>query len=183
MGEDFHITFAYLLSIRKPLIAAINGSCAGLGMSIALLCDMRYAAVNAKFTTAFSQRGLVAEHGQSWILPRVIGPARALDLLWSSRKFNGIEAEKLGVVNRALPQEELLLAAQAYIQELAETAAPIPLKIMKQQVYRHLNMSLGEAMNETNRLMAESLTRPDFKEGVTSFIEKRPPQFTRVKVD
>lgn len=183
MGEDFQMTFTYLLSIRKPLIAAINGPCAGLGMSIALLCDLRYAAENAKFTTAFSQRGLVAEHGQSWILPRVIGPARALDLLWSSRKFNGIEAEKLGVVNRALPQEEVLPAAQAYIQELAETVAPISLKIMKQQVYRHLNMTLGEAMNETNRLMAESLTRPDFKEGVTSFIEKRPPQFTRVKID
>ena len=90
MGEDFQITFAYLLSIRKPLIAAINGPCAGLGMSIALLRDMRYAAVNAKFTTVFSQRGLVAEHGQSWILPRVIGPARALDLLCSglSLSFN-----------------------------------------------------------------------------------------------
>ncbi len=87
MEEDFQITFAYLLSIRKPLIAAINAPCAGLGMSIALLRDMHYAAVNAKFTTVFSPRGLVAEHGQSWILPGVIGPARALDLLWSSRKF------------------------------------------------------------------------------------------------
>ena len=183
MGEDFRIAFTYLMSIRKPLIAAINGPCAGLGLSIALLCDMRFAAENAIFTTAFSQRGLVAEHGQSWILPRVVGPSRALDLLWSSRRFDGIEAERLGLVDRVLPREEVVPKAQAYLEELAETTAPLSLMVMKQQIYRHLNMSLKDAMYESHRLMAESLARPDFKEGVESFIQKRAPRFTAVMVD
>ena len=183
MGEDFRIAFTYLMSIRKPLIAAINGPCAGLGLSIALLCDMRFAAENAIFTTAFSQRGLVAEHGQSWILPRVLGPSRALDLLWSSRRFDGIEAERLGLVDRVLPREEVVPKAQAYLEELAETTAPLSLMVMKQQIYRHLNMSLKDAMYESHRLMAESLARPDFKEGVESFIQKRAPRFTPVMVD
>jgi enoyl-CoA hydratase/carnithine racemase len=183
MGEDFRIAFTYLMSIRKPLIAAINGPCAGLGLSIAMLCDMRFAAENAIFTTAFSQRGLVAEHGQSWILPRVVGPSRALDLLWSSRRFDGIEAERLGLVDRVLPREEVVPKAQAYLEELAETTAPLSLMVMKQQIYRHLNMSLKDAMYESHRLMAESLARPDFKEGVESFIQKRAPRFTAVMVD
>jgi enoyl-CoA hydratase/carnithine racemase len=183
MGEDFRIAFTYLMSIRKPLIAAINGPCAGLGLSIAMLCDMRFAAGNAIFTTAFSQRGLVAEHGQSWILPRVVGPSRALDLLWSSRRFDGIEAERLGLVDRVLPREEVVPKAQAYLEELAETTAPLSLMVMKQQIYRHLNMSLKDAMYESHRLMAESLARPDFKEGVESFIQKRAPRFTAVMVD
>ncbi len=183
MGEDFRIAFTYLMSIRKPLIAAINGPCAGLGLSLALLCDMRFAAGNAIFTTAFSQRGLVAEHGQSWILPRVVGPSRALDLLWSSRRFDGIEAERLGLVDRVLPREEVVPKAQAYLEELAETTAPLSLMVMKQQIYRHLNMSLKDAMYESHRLMAESLARPDFKEGVESFIQKRAPRFTPVIVD
>ena len=183
MGPDFRVTYAYLLSLQKPLIAAINGPCAGLAFAIAMLCDMRYAADNAVFTTAFSQRGLIAEHGLSWILPRVVGPGRALDLLWSARRIDGLEAEKMGLVNQAMPREEVVPAARAYIQTLADTVAPISLKIIKQQVYRHLNMNLGEAMTETNRLMAESLQRADFKEGVTSFVEKRPPRFTPLQID
>jgi len=178
LGEDFQITYAYLLSIRKPLIAAINGACAGLAFSIATLCDMRFVAKTAKFTTAFSQRGLVAEHGLSWILPRLIGPSRALDLLWSSRKFDGVEAERLGLADRLCETGECLAQAKEYIENLAATTAPTSLMVMKQQVYRHLMMPLGEAMKDTNRLMADSLVRNDFREGVRSFIERRPPQFS-----
>jgi len=183
MGADFQVAFTYILSIRKPIIVAVNGACAGLGMSIALLCDMRFASENARFITAFSQRGLVAEHGQSWILPRLIGPARALDLLWSSRKVGAEEAYRLGLVDRVMPHDDVLPAAKEYIANLAAASAPLSMKIMKQQVYRHMNMSLGDAMHESNRLMAESLTRDDFKEGVSSFLEKRSPDFTRIKVD
>lgn len=183
MGEDFNIAFTYIMSIRKPVIAAVNGACAGLGMSIALLCDMRFASENTKFITAFSQRGLVAEHGQSWILPRLVGPSRALDILWSSRRVGPDEAKELGLVNRIYPQDELLDQSKAYIKELADTVAPSSLMIMKQQVYRHLNMTLGDAMKETNQLMIESLDREDFKEGVDSFMERRPPRFPKVKVD
>ncbi|TDJ24731.1 MAG: enoyl-CoA hydratase, partial [Gammaproteobacteria bacterium] len=175
-------TYSYLLSVRKPLLAAINGACAGLGFAVAMLCDMRFVERSAKFSTAFSQRGLIAEHGISWILPRLIGPSRALDLLWSARKFDGVEAERLGLADRLVEDGASLDAALGYIEELAASAAPNSLMVMKQQVYRHLNMPLGEAMKETNTLMAESLSRPDFREGVRSFIEKRPPEFARLEI-
>ena len=183
MGDNFTVAFTYILSIRKPVIAAVNGTCAGLGMSIALLCDMRFGSENTRFITAFSQRGLVAEHGQSWILPRLIGSARALDLLWSSRKTGAEEAKEMGLLDRILPHDELVSATKDYIVRLAEASSPTSLMVMKQQVYRHLNMELGDAMKESNRLMAASLQRDDFREGVKSFLEKRPPEFDRIKVD
>lgn len=183
MGENFSIAFTYILSVRKPIIAAINGACAGLGMSIALLCDLRFASENARFITAFSQRGLVAEHGQSWLLPRIIGPSRALDLFWSSRKLGAEEAREMGLVNSVVTHDALLGEAKAYVQNLAENCAPTSLMTMKKQVYRHLNMTLKEAMEETTEWMNDSLERPDFKEGVSSFLEKRPPRFARIKVD
>ena len=183
MGDNFTVAFTYILSIRKPVIAAVNGACAGLGMSIALLCDMRFGSENTRFITAFSQRGLVAEHGQSWILPRLIGSARALDLLWSSRKTGAEEAKEMGLLDRILPQDELVPATKDYIVRLAGASSPTSLMLMKQQVYRHLNMELGDAMKESNQLMAASLQRDDFREGVKSFLEKRPPEFDRIKVD
>ena len=180
MGENFTVTFSYLLSVRKPLLAAINGACAGLGFVFAMLADMRFVDRNAKFATAFSQRGLIAEHGVSWILPRLIGSGRALDILWSSSKFDGEDAQRLGIAERLVEPGESLPEACDYIKQLAANASPTSLKIMKAQVYRHLNMPLGEAMQETNNWMAESLNREDFKEGVRSFIERRPPQFKRI---
>ena len=181
MGDDFTVTFSYLLAIQKPLLAAVNGACAGLGFCFALLCDMRFVDRSAKFSAAFSQRGLIAEHGVSWILPRLVGPGRALDILWSSRRFDGVEAEKLGIAERLCEPGTSLDEAKAYIRSLASSAAPVSLKVMKQQVYRHLNMPLGDSWKETIELMNESLVRSDFKEGVRSFMEKRPPNFPRVK--
>lgn len=180
MGEDFKVTFAYMLSIRKPFIAAINGACAGLGFVFASLCDMRFVERQAKFTTAFVNRGLIAEHGSSWVLPRLLGPAKALDILWSGRKFTGEEAERIGLADRLCETGESVAGAQSYIKMLAETAAPESIKTIKAQVYRHMNMSLGDSMRETNKWMAESLKQDDFKEGVNSFVEKRPPKFKRV---
>ncbi len=181
MGEDFAAGFTYMLSLRKPLLAAINGPCAGLGFCFALLCDMRFVVREAKFSTAFSQRGLVAEHGMSWLLPRLIGSSRALDLLWSARKFDGVEAERLGLADRLCEPGTALECAREYITDIAATASPTSIMVMKQQVYRHLMTSLGPAMAETQQLMDESLTRTDFREGVRSFIEKRPPAFARIK--
>lgn len=181
MGPDFEEGFTYMMSIRKPVIAAINGAAAGIGLSIALFCDMRFCAASAKFVTSFSQRGLVAEHGQSWILPRVVGPSRALDLFMSSRRVFAEEALAIGLVDRVSKDDELMSDVLSYVKHLAETAAPISLKVMKAQVYRHMNMSLGESLKETNELMAASLKRPDFAEGVKSFVEKRPPQFSKIK--
>ena len=180
LGPDFAITYSYLLAVRKPLIAAINGPCAGLGFVIAMLCDMRFASENAVFTTAFANRGLIAEHGVSWILPRLIGPSHALDILWSGRRFDAAEADRMGVVNRVVAHDDLLAETEAYIKDLATRSAPASLMIMKQQVYKHLMASLGDAMEESNRLMTESLRRNDFKEGVDSYLEKRPPEFERI---
>ena len=180
MGEDFAQGLAYLLTVRKPVICAVNGACAGMGFSLAMFCDLRFAAENAAFTTAYSQRGLVAEHGMSWLLPRLIGPARALDLLWSGRKFDGREALQLGVVNAVAPADQLLALAQNYVRTLAATTSPGSLMHIKRQVYRHLLQPLGTALTETQALMDASVTWPDFKEGIASFRERRPPQFPRV---
>jgi len=180
MGDDYISGFTYMMTLRKPIIAAVNGACAGLGLSIALLSDLRFAADNAKFVTSFSHRGLVAEHGQSWILPRVIGPSKALDLFWSSRRVLSDEALQIGLVDRVYPAEELLDQALAYIEDLAAKAAPLSLKAMKRQVYRHMNMSLGQAMQESDKMMAISTAHDDFKEGVASFVDKRAPSFQKI---
>ncbi|MCP5181531.1 MAG: enoyl-CoA hydratase/isomerase family protein [Pseudomonadales bacterium] len=183
LGDNFQVAFTYLLSVRKPVIAAINGACAGLGFVFALLADMRFVEKQARFTTAFSQRGLIAEHGASWLLPRLIGSGKALDILWSGRKFDGVEADRLGLAERLLETGEACQAAVDYIADIARVASPTSLKVMKAQVYRHLNMQLGESVRESNDWMAESLARDDFKEGVRSFLEKRPPAFKRLSSD
>jgi len=183
LGPDFQVTFSYLLSIRKPLLGAINGACAGLGFVFALLTDMRFVERQAKFATAFSQRGLIAEHGASWILPRLIGSGRALDILWSSRKFDGEEADRLGLAERLCDTGTSVEQARAFIEDLAANASPTSLRLIKAQVYRHLNMPLGEAMRESNAWMDESLQRDDFREGVRSFLERRPPAFRRISAD
>lgn len=180
MGEDFSGVYQYFLKLRKPVVAAINGACAGLGFCFALLCDLRFVDRNAKFSTAFSQRGLVAEHGASWLLPRLIGPSKALDLLWSARRFDGVEAERLGLADRLCEPGTTVAAAREYLEGLAANVSPTSIMVIKQQVYRQLMMPLGPAMAETNHAMDESLKRGDFREGVRSFLEQRPPVFPRL---
>jgi enoyl-CoA hydratase/carnithine racemase len=180
MGKEFSVTYAYLLRVRKPILAAINGPVAGLGLSIAALCDLRFASESAVFRTAFAQRGLIAEHGASWILPRLLGPSRALDLMWSPRKVDAKEALAMGLVNRVVPGAELLREAKAYIEEIATWSSPASVMEMKQQVYRALMQPLDVAMNEANARMAQSFGRKDFAEGVTSFLENRKPAFPRI---
>lgn len=166
--------------IPKPVIAAINGACAGLGLVHAAMADIRFAAAGAKFTTAFSRRGLVAEHGVSWVLPRLVGQAVALDLLMSGRVFLADEAHELGFVNKVVAADELMATTLAYARDLADNAASSSMSVMKAQVYDHFDMTLDDSLEETNVLMARSLRRPDFKEGVASFVEKRPPSFAPV---
>src|SRR3954452_1849844 len=165
------------LTIPKPIIAAVNGPAAGLGLVMALMCDLRFAAAGAKLTTAFVRRGLIAEHGISWILPRLVGPARALDLLFSGRVVLAEEAERLGLVNAVHPPDELLDRTLDYARELATWSSPASMAVMKRQVYDHLEAGASAALEESNRLMLESFGRPDFAEGVASFVEGRPPAF------
>ena len=180
MGASFQGPYSYMLSVRKPIIAAINGPVAGLGFAIAMFADMRFASDQASFTTAFSKRGLIAEWGIGWTLPRLVGSAHALDLLFSARKFDAAEAERIGLVNRTLPHDELLPFVEGYVKELAENVSPTSMAVMKRQVYTRLLSDLGPAMDESIQLMVESFDRPDFKEGVRSFLEKRAPRFDRV---
>jgi enoyl-CoA hydratase/carnithine racemase len=165
------------LSIAKPIIAAVNGACAGIGLVQALMCDVRFAAEGAKLTTAFARRGLVAEHGISWILPRLVGPARALDLLLSGRVVFAEEAHTLGLVNNVFAPDRLLDAALDYAHDLVVSCSPASMATMKRQVYADLERSLPDALAEADNLMLASFTSPDFVEGVTSFVERRDPRF------
>ena len=167
----------YPLTIRKPILAAINGACAGLGLVHALMCDLRFAAAGAKLTTAFVRRGLIAEHGISWVLPRVVGPSRALDLLLSGRVVLAEEALAMGLVDRVVAPQELLDTVSAYARDLAMKCSPTSMAAIKRQVYRHYETDLSTALSESNELMVASLKRPDFKEGVASFVERREPRF------
>jgi enoyl-CoA hydratase/carnithine racemase len=172
--------YTYLLSVPKPVVAAVNGAVAGMAVPFVLACDMRFMAEDAVLTTAFAQRGLIAEWGLSWILPRLVGTAVALDLLFSARKVTGREAASLGLVNAALPADRVLVHAQDYVRGLAQTSSPASMAVMKRQVYQQVHAGLFPAEREARRLMVESFSRPDFREGVRSFTEKRPPQFERL---
>jgi enoyl-CoA hydratase/carnithine racemase len=175
---DFRMTYSYFPSIPKPIIAAINGPCAGLGLVMALYCDLRFAAENAVFTTAFAARGLIAEHGISWLLPKLVGLSNALDLLMSARKFRAPEALSLGMVNRVLPDASLMAETRTYARLLAETVSPRSTAVMKRQVWEAQFQNLAEATAAANHDMELSFGSADFKEGVAHYVEKRAPRFT-----
>jgi enoyl-CoA hydratase/carnithine racemase len=178
-GEEAILSRAqtFPLTIPKPIIAALNGATAGLGLVQALMCDLRFAAAGAKLTTAFARRGLVAEHGMSWILPRLVGPSRALDLLLSGRVVLADEAATMGLVDRVYSPDQLLGETLAYARELVAHCSPSSMATMKQQVYTHLDAPLERALEESNELMLDSFRRPDLAEGVSSFQERRAPRF------
>lgn len=168
---------SFPLTVRKPLIAALNGAAAGLGLVEALYCDIRFATPAAKLTTAFALRGLIAEYGISWILPRLVGQANALDLLLSGRVVQGEEALAMGLVNRLVEPDALVDAAVAYAQNLADVASPASMAAIKRQVRRHMDATFDEAVAESDDLMRASFEWPDVREGVNSYLERRPPAF------
>ncbi|MEM7329043.1 MAG: enoyl-CoA hydratase [Pseudomonadota bacterium] len=169
--------FGYMYACPKPIIAAINGPCAGIGLIFTLYADLRFANQDAKFTTAFSQRGLIAEHGISWLLPRLVGEAHALDLLFTARVFKGAEAERVGLVNRALPANELLPHVMDTAKHLSTQVSPRSLAIMKRQIRESYFQSFARSLEIADQEMQASFASYDFKEGVDSFVEKRPPAF------
>ena len=178
LATHFPGPFGYLLALPKPVIAAVNGPCVGIGMAFALFCDLRFASEQAFFTTAFAQRGLIAEHGMSWILPRLLGPARALDILFSARRVGGQEAETLGLVNRAWPHDHFIHEVDTYAARLARDVSPRSLAVIKAQLWRALSEDLATAIETADREMLKSFKTEDFKEGIAHFVEKRTPHFT-----
>src|SRR6202030_281619 len=175
---DFQKKYSYFPAIGKPVIAAINGPVVGLGLVITLYCDLRLASDASRFSTTFARRGLIAEYGMAWMLPRIIGIANALDLLFSARTIDAAEALRIGLVNRVFPQETFLEKVQESAQELASTVSPRSLRIIKRQVYEAMSQPLAEAFDISVREMMACFRTEDFKEGVAHFVEKRPAAFT-----
>jgi enoyl-CoA hydratase/carnithine racemase len=179
-GAEVPGLFTYLLAVGKPIIAAVNGPAAGGGFVLAVMSDIRFASTDGSFTTVFSKRGLIAEHGTSWILPRILGAGRALDLLWSSRKVDAAEALRIGLVEDVVAPDELLARARAYVVGLAEVASPGSLRDTKRLVYSHLGIGYPEALREADVAQWAAIDRPDALEGAMSLIERRPPNFERL---
>jgi enoyl-CoA hydratase/carnithine racemase len=165
------------IDLPKPVIAAVNGACAGIGFNQALMSDVRFAVPDAKFAAAFSRRGLVAEDGVAWILPRVVGFGNASDLLLSSRPVTGTEALAMGLVNRLVEPDELLPAAVEYASRLARQCSPYAMSLIKRQLRGDQARSFADGNQDARALLAEARKAPDYREGVRSFIERRPPRF------
>ena len=177
-APDFQKKYSYFPAIGKPVIAAINGPVVGLGLVITLYCDLRLASDASRFSTTFARRGLIAEYGMAWMLPRIIGIANSLDLLFSARTIDAAEALRMGLVNRVFPQETFLEKVQEFAQELASTVSPRSLRIIKRQVYEAMSQPLSEAFDISVREMMACFRTEDFKEGVAHFVQKRPAAFT-----
>jgi enoyl-CoA hydratase/carnithine racemase len=167
----------YLTTLGKPIVAAINGSCVGIGLTQALMCDVRFAAAEAKFAASFARRGLIAEYGISWILPRLTGWGVALDLLLSGRTFLADEAVELGLVKEVVVPEQLMKRAMDYAEDIARNCSPASMAVIKRQAYGDAMREVAEVSSRAETLLQESLQRPDVIEGITSFLEKRAPSF------
>ena len=172
--------FSYLLRVPKPVIAAVNGVAAGGGFVLAAMCDVRFASAEASFTSIFTKRGLVAEHGTTWIVPRLVGAGHALDLLWSSRRIGGEEAARIGLVEYLVEPRDLLAAASRYVAELAATVSPAALADTKRMVYEHLGATYSAALADADDTAWRAIERPDAAEGSRALVEKRAPAFTRL---
>jgi enoyl-CoA hydratase/carnithine racemase len=176
--SDFQKKYSYFPAVGKPVIAAINGPVVGLGLVIALYCDLRWASDAARFSTAFARRGLIAEYGMAWMLPRLVGLPNALDLLLSARTIDADEALRMGLVNQVFPNDIFLEKVGENARDMASNVSPRSLRVIKRQVYDAMFQTLSEAFETSEREMLASLQSKDFKEGVAHFIEKRAPAFT-----
>jgi len=176
--DDFRHKYSYFPAVTKPVIAAINGPVVGLGLVIALYCDIRFASDAARFGTVFSRRGLIAEYGMAWMLPRLVGHANALDLLLSARMIDAAEAVRMGLANQVYPRDTFMEKVREYATDLASNVSRRSMRIIKRQVYEAMFETLAGAFERSEQEMLASLQCADFKEGVAHFVEKRAPLFT-----
>ena len=174
---EFDASFAYHFGLTKPVVAAINGPAAGVGLALACYADIRFAVPGVKFTTAHGRLNLPAEFGLSWLLPRMIGLARANDLLLTSRVFTSDEACELGIVNRIIEAGQLQAETRAYVANMIASVSPGSLRETKRQIYTDLHRDVGASVIESEQLVNDMMTQADYREGVSAFLEKRSPQW------
>jgi enoyl-CoA hydratase/carnithine racemase len=174
---DYRGQFSGVLALGKPVIAAINGACVGLGLTSSLYCDIRIASEKARLGLIFPQRGLAIEHGSSWMLPRIVGLANTMELALTGRLIEAREALEMGLVTRVVAPEQLIPAARELAGEIASKCSPLGVAQARRLVYRHLFTDLATAIKEDDEAMFRMLASEDFKEGVKAFLEKRPPRF------
>lgn len=177
VNANFNAAFAYHFGLAKPVIAAINGPAAGIGLALACFADVRFAIPGIKFTTAHGKLNLPAEYGLSWMLPRIVGLGRANDLLLTSRVFMSDEAEQIGFVNQLYSPETLVAESQAYAKNLIETVSPESLRQTRWQVYQDLHGSVAASVDTSEQLLEAMMRDDDYREGVKAFLEKRKPQW------
>jgi enoyl-CoA hydratase/carnithine racemase len=175
--EDLARRYSYILNIGKPVVAAINGAVAGVGLAVTLYCDLRFMAAGARLACAFPRRGLIAEHGSAWMLPRLIGPMNAADLLLSGRTITAEEAAAMGLV-RVLPADGFSAGVRAYVAEMVESCSPRSLRIIKRQLALAPLQSLSAAIELAEAEQAATIGTEDRREGAAAFLEKRRPDFT-----
>jgi enoyl-CoA hydratase/carnithine racemase len=176
-SPEFDASFAYHYGLSKPVIAAINGPAAGVGLALACFADLRFAASGIKMTTAHGKLNLPAEYGLSWLLPRMIGLTRANELLLTSRAFLSEEALAWGLVNGVFPVETLLEQTYAFTRNLIAAVSPNSLRQTRWQIYRDLHRDVASSVEDSEALLNSMMREPDYKEGVAAFVEKRLPSW------
>jgi len=174
---NFDAPFAYQMGLSKPLIAALNGPAAGIGLALAAFADLRFAVPGAKFTTAHGKLNLPAEYGLSWVLPRLMGLGRANDVLLTSRVFLSDEAYQLGFVNGLFPADDLLDEVLSYATQMIATVSPNSLRQTRWQIYEDQHRSAAAAVERSETLLNEMMREPDYAEGVQAFVQKRKPRW------
>jgi enoyl-CoA hydratase/carnithine racemase len=181
-GTDprFDASFAYHFGLDKPVIAAMNGPAAGVGLALACFADLRFAVPGVKFTTAHGKLNLPAEYGLSWMLPKIVGLGRANDLLLTSRVFTSDEALTLGFVNQIFEPEALMAQTREYAHQLIASVSPNSLRQTRWQIYKDLHRDVASAVIESERLIEDMAKEEDFKEGIAALVEKRPPRWPSV---
>ena len=173
-----HASCSALVPDRSsPLHVVVHGAAAGIGLSLVAFCDLRFAASGTKFTTAHGKLGLPAEYGLSWILPKIVGTTRAMELLLTSRVFLAEEALDIGFLNNVFPEDELLPRVLDYAEALASSVAPSSLRETRRQVYLDMHRPVGDSITESLRLLNEMMGTDEYRQGVKALVEKRPPGF------
>jgi enoyl-CoA hydratase/carnithine racemase len=177
VAPEFDADFAYHFGLDKPIIAAINGPAAGVGLVLACFCDLRFAVPGAKLTTAHGKLNLPAEYGLSWLLPRLIGTSRAMDMMLSSRVVLAEEAHAWGLVNKLAAPDEVLEMTVSYASDLAASVSRGSLASTRHQIYRDLHRDAATSVRDSAERMDQMMGEPDFARGVEALHDKRSPDF------